>query len=267
MEKIVLKQMQGDIDDTIPTFNPRFPRTMKKYLNGMARMTKQSFMDAFDLGVPWDLPSEGQEDILLIYNRPGAIPTAHASKIAKAGPIPLLEPEEALSKCDYLNIVLNDNSNSKQCVAIIPQYESYHIQKWMRVGTSGAMDSTKELRMVSRGYQSNGREQFRPPQGRHTRKLWSMLGPYIQNIDQVLGSLSPLAHKCAAAGQLRTVIVMVCNMGQSMLLMNFACAAKARNLDLRQVLVFATDVGTKELAESLGLTAFYDHIVRLSTNI
>ena len=102
---------------------------------------------------------------------------------------------------------------------------------------------------------------------RSTRKLWSMLGPYIQNIDQVLGSLSPLAHKCAAAGQLRTVIVMVCNMGQSMLLMNFACAAKARNLDLRQVLVFATDVGTKELAESLGLTAFYDHIVRLSTNI
>lgn len=46
--------------------------------------------------------------------------------------------------------------------------------------------------------------------------------------------------------------------------MNFVCAAKSRNLDLSPVLVFATDVETKELAEGLGLTAFFDETVRPS---
>jgi hypothetical protein len=40
--------------------------------------------------------------------------------------------------------------------------------------------------------------------------------------------------------------------------MNFACSARTRGFDLSQVLVFATDLKTKALAEGLGLTAFYD---------
>ena len=44
--------------------------------------------------------------------------------------------------------------------------------------------------------------------------------------------------------------------------MNFVCSAKARNLDLSPILVFATDEETKELAEGLGLTAFFDKTVR-----
>ena len=43
--------------------------------------------------------------------------------------------------------------------------------------------------------------------------------------------------------------------------MNFVCAAKSRNLDLSAVLVFATDEETKELAEGLGLAAFFDKTV------
>lgn len=60
------------------------------------------------------------------------------------------------------------------------------------------------------------------------------------------------------------VIVMVCNHGQSELLMNFVCSAKSRNLDLGSVLVFATDEETKELAEGLGLAAFFDKTVSLA---
>jgi hypothetical protein len=50
----------------------------------------------------------------------------------------------------------------------------------------------------------------------------------------------------------------VCNFGQSQLLLNFACAARARGLDVSSVLVFATDQETKDLAQSVGLTAFFD---------
>jgi hypothetical protein len=54
------------------------------------------------------------------------------------------------------------------------------------------------------------------------------------------------------------VFFRVCNFGQSQLLLNFACAARARGLDVSNVLVFATDQETKDLAESVGLTAFFD---------
>lgn len=51
---------------------------------------------------------------------------------------------------------------------------------------------------------------------------------------------------------------MVCNFGQSQLLLNFACAARSKGLDVSSVLVFATDKETKELAEAIGLAVYFD---------
>jgi hypothetical protein len=52
-------------------------------------------------------------------------------------------------------------------------------------------------------------------------------------------------------------------MGQSALLMNFACSARRRGFDLGNILVFPSDVETKEIAEGLGLTTYYDEKVCL----
>ena len=60
-----------------------------------------------------------------------------------------------------------------------------------------------------------------------------------------------------------TIIVLTCNMGQSELLMNFVCNAKAKGLDVGNVLVFPTDEETKDLAEGLGLATFHDDRVSL----
>jgi len=40
--------------------------------------------------------------------------------------------------------------------------------------------------------------------------------------------------------------------------MNFACSARARGFDLKNVLVFPSDLETKELAEGMGLMTFYE---------
>ncbi len=45
--------------------------------------------------------------------------------------------------------------------------------------------------------------------------------------------------------------------------MNFACSARRKGFDLGNVLVFPSDKETKELAEGLGLTTYYDEKVRL----
>jgi hypothetical protein len=86
-----------------------------------------------------------------------------------------------------------------------------------------------------------------------------MLSKYFDAFPDVMKELKPLVEKVATPG--RTVTVMVSNFGQSELLVNFVCAARKRNLDTSSILVFATDLETKGLAESLGLTAFYDERV------
>mmetsp|Transcript_31660 Transcript_31660/g.46709 ORF Transcript_31660/g.46709 Transcript_31660/m.46709 type:complete len:570 (-) Transcript_31660:53-1762(-) len=238
--------------------NGRFPETVHRFATGMSRINKDEFTNRFEMGVPVDQSKPGEEEVLLLYSSERALTKKKKAEVTGLVPIPRLSVEDATENCEEMHIVLTDHTNRKQCVALVPQYESFHIQKWMRVdGQGGKMDATEDLRHVSRGYQSNGREKFRPPEPKHTRRFWEMLMPYIQNIDKVLDKLRPLVEKVAKNNQL---VVMVCNKGQSELLMNFVCSLKARGLDYSQVLLFATDVETKELAESMGVTAFYDEI-------
>ena len=86
-----------------------------------------------------------------------------------------------------------------------------------------------------------------------------MLSRYFDTVDEVLAELKPKLESIAIQN---TVIVMVCNFGQSELLMNFVCSATKNNLDTRNIIVFTTDQETTDLVEALGLTAFYDERVR-----
>jgi hypothetical protein len=69
-----------------------------------------------------------------------------------------------------------------------------------------------------------------------------------------LKRLRPLAK--AAAGDGKAVVVMTVNWGQAGLFFNFVCAARSRGLDLSNILMFATDQATVELAASLGVKVF-----------
>lgn len=137
------------------------------------------------------------------------------------------------------------------------QYQSFHIQKWMRLPEEEGEKLVRHapLRLVPRGTQANGRKSAKLPSKEQTLEYWSNLKTYLDTLEGVLTELKPYVEKVAKNG---TVVVLVCNHGQSELLTNFICAARTRNLDLSSVLVFATDEETKELVEGLGLTAFFD---------
>ena len=130
----------------------------------------------------------------------------------------------------------------------------------MRLGDEG-LDATQDLSLVSRGIRDNGRNEFRPPLNKQIRNNWDILKNYFESFDEVTKQLKPLLKKVATPK--KTVTVMVSNFGQSELLINFVCAAKSRNLDISSIIVFATDLETKELAEGLGLVAFYDKWVSI----
>jgi len=114
----------------------------------------------------------------------------------------------------------------------------------------------KPLYSVGRGTTDKGRSPFNPPRDNDIKKHWEMLRRYLNSFDEVVAELKPIAQSVAIKN---TIVVMTCNMGQSELLMNFICNARGRGLDTSNVLIFPTDIETKDLAEGLGLKTFYDH--------
>ena len=86
-----------------------------------------------------------------------------------------------------------------------------------------------------------------------TPPIFPNCGFYIGGSERYIGKIA----------RNNAVVVLTCNMGQSVLLMNFACSAQRRGFDLGNILVFPSDVETKEIAEGLGLTTYYDEKVCL----
>jgi len=262
-----MAEEKGISDNVIDTARkrantPRFPKGLSKIASGSVLVDRDDFASIFDMGVPLDKSLEENSQVLLLYNRQNAMPKNQTllNEGKLTGEIPIAKSAlEATENCDFLNVVLtNVNAKRAQCIAIMGQYESFHIQKFMRLTevVKEPLSRSNPLRLVSRGAQDNGRLSTKPPLKSHTLDYWRLLVPYLAKLPQVLERLDLVAKE--VAGSLNTIIVMVCNHGQSELLLNFVCSAKARNLSLKQVLLFATDIETKELAESIGITVFFD---------
>jgi len=241
---------------------PRFPTETSRFVSGSMLIKRDDFASSFDMGVPLDKTTPQNSRVLLLYNQESAMPKNRTllTQAKLAGEVPLAKSAlEATENCDFLNVILTDfGPRRSQCIAIMGQYEAFHIQKFMRLPKEGkhAVSHEYPLRLVSRGLQANGRISTKVPQKKHSIEYWKTLSPYLANMENVLFRLEPIAKE--AAGSSNTVIVMVCNHGQSELLLNFVCNCKARNLSFSNVLLFATDIETKDLAESLGMKAFYD---------
>jgi hypothetical protein len=242
----------------------KFPDTTKNFAQGLARTSKTDFFEHFDIGVPMDPPQDNDSDVLLLYNREKALPNAYKdpSMITDDSSIPQLTTHHAIKNCEYVHVILaNHGKQNNVCTAIVPNYESYHVQKWMRLGDKG-LDPTQDFSLVSRGISPNGRQAFKPPREINIYENWKILKKYFDSFEDAIKELQPLVEKVATPK--KTVTVMVSNFGQSELLVNFVCAAKSRNLDISSIIVFATDLETKNLAEGLGLVAFFDK--RVSTD-
>jgi hypothetical protein len=251
---------------------------MSKYLAGATRTSKTDFFDYLDLGVPMDPEHAGDSQVLILHQRSQALPTRFQDY---SEPIPFFETaQESLEHCDMLNVLLTDHSGSRnQCLAIVPQYESYVLQKYMRIPSTDVphrpilpgngkpsnnlLSKDLPLRMVGRGMSDKGKDEFSPPTDMNMKVHMEMMSTYFAALPQSLKELEPILKNIVSRseGGGKTITIMVSNFGQSELLVNFVCAARSRGLDISSILVFATDVETKELAEHLGLAAFYDERV------
>mmetsp|Transcript_34868 Transcript_34868/g.73542 ORF Transcript_34868/g.73542 Transcript_34868/m.73542 type:complete len:617 (+) Transcript_34868:69-1919(+) len=238
-----------------------FTKSISHFARGLARVSKDDLMQTFDFGVPPNANSEGL-DALILYNKKEALPSdANVARAVRyedpTKPLAFLSATTATENCDTMNVVLMDNpGNTRQCFALIGgQYESYYVQRWMRRPDNfGKLDPKMPLKLTSRAWTAAGKQEFFPPKQSQVNSHQEKLRTYLNELDNIKSRLKQVIEKMNAM----TVVVLTCNHGQSELLINFACSARARGLDLKNVLVFPTDQETKELAEGMGLATFYE---------
>jgi len=234
----------------------RFNGKVKKFAAGIAQVDKTELFAAFDNGFPESHGiNRGSEEAFILYSGTKSMPTD--AKLQRkimfddGMGVPVTGVATATENCETLNFVTTQAyRGAAQCLVIAGHYESYHVRKWMR------NKPEEELQLVGRGYQGPTKpDEFTPPKERALALNRERLQKYLSTLKDLEQDLKPILKRIAKKN---TVIVMVCNKGQSDLLMNFVCSSKARGFDISQILLFATDDETQKLATSLGLESYFD---------
>ncbi len=104
----------------------------------------------------------------------------------------------------------------------------------------------------------SGVDEFEFPDSSHLLLHRDILLNYLTNFDKIQAKLAIILQKVAMNN---SVIVSTVNKGQSELLINFVCSARSRGLDISNLIVFPTDLYSKNLAEEIGLATFYSEEV------
>mmetsp|Transcript_60629 Transcript_60629/g.148740 ORF Transcript_60629/g.148740 Transcript_60629/m.148740 type:complete len:605 (+) Transcript_60629:148-1962(+) len=269
---------------------PPFPKSLDKMFVDYATVPRDDFFELFDIGVPKDPVTEGAEDVMILYTSDKSLPWGEGSMANdKFG----FNVKDAVANCHMVKVILqepNKRRKTNQCFAIVPQWESYHIHKFMRLpqnvdsmakngrNAPQMIDLQNPLRYVSRSYDDRGRHAGVPVTSRHTIPSYEVLVDYLQNLDRVLTELrvflkdviekannnnnNGVSTKSKTNNRSKnTIVVLVCNKGQAPLFRNFVCNARAKNLDLSHIVMFATDQETKTMCEELNIAVWYEESI------
>jgi len=254
-------------DDTAASASEQrslFPDTVRGLLVGTATVPRDDFIEQFDVGVPWDERQREAKDVILLYSSEASLPPDYQASGAQHYRSAL----EATQNCHAMKVILTKPNQKNECMALVGQWSSFHLHHFLRLRNDEETQTKQArhkvepapplfrpdypLRYVSRRHDLGGKTP-QLPLAHQTESYWPLLVDYLQKLPATLERLRPLAAQVVVDN---TIVVMVCNLGQSELLMNFVCAARARKLPLDRVLLFATDSDTYQLARSLGIAAF-----------
>jgi len=265
----------------------RIPDTVRHLFAGMGLVNRDDFAEKFDIGVPVDATSDGNQDVMLLYTSEWSLPDVTQARLQRrrdeAGDgggdaaedflATYESPELATENCRVVKILLTEPHDKPHCIAIMGQWESYHLYKYERFPSDEAvaafkklfplqrpnLDPTKNdpLRPVPRGWlDMRNHEKAMPGVALSNNFARTHLVNYFTAFKETKERLKPIAQR-VAGGNSGAIIVMVVNFGQSGLFTNFVCHARSSgDIDLSKVLLFATDKKTVELAEALQVNVF-----------
>jgi hypothetical protein len=253
------------MDDTVIAATSFPPPSLQRVFLDYATTPRVEFLENLDLGVPLDKTVQGAEDALILYNSKQALP-----KNTKHNQRHFRNSTDAVMNCQTVKIVLVDphdfshRARKPECLALVPQWSSPHIYKYMRLpeddgdkNGKGKLDPKLPLRYVSRTHGDAGKNHaYVPSLHDDTLPSLEILSEYVHELPHAQQRLRALLNSTHKKDPL---IVMTCNKGQSELLVNFVCSARSRNLPLDRIILFATDTTTYKLCQDLHLSyCYYD---------
>ncbi len=243
-----------------------FPSTISSFAQGMVRIPQEQFLTQFEYGIPEDFVTDpGMKEAVILYNSESALPQSVVDKSLTDWESMMndaLSVEEATKNCDTMNVIYrNPDKREGQCFVIVNNYESYHIQKWRKTKDSKGVKT--KLQVVARTVDERGRNDFPIPRQWNIEKHQRMLQVFMSSEEQMKEELKSILERIAIQN---TIIVMTTNAGQVDLLANFVCAARAKDMDISNLLVVTTDLSAFEFVKNvLGVEAFYNQEVRLGS--
>ena len=240
--------------------SPQFKDKDNKWnWRGWSKIDHTEFMSTYDLGMPKINTNIKNQEALILYH------SSSSSTMTDSPDGSLVPLSDALAPCNQVDIIPSALKETDHCVVVLEHYQGYHVQRLVRAevlqeGNDGKdqkwskLDSSKELIHVGRGWEKGG-DNFKPTKISKAKEYWKQLGLFFENIDDLESRLKEILKRIARDN---TVIVMVCNNGVLDLMMNFVCSARARNLDISSLIVFATDEETRTALTTLGVEVFDD---------
>jgi hypothetical protein len=160
----------------------------------MAHTNKDDFTSKFDLGFPIDpADNNADRDVLILYSKWDAVPTkmkVHETKKT----IDFFTAEDATENCDFMHVLTrNKGGNKRTCLALVPNYEGYHIQSWARMPEKGALSKELPLRLIPRSvHPEDGQDDFGVPTQQDTEKTWKALTQYFTTYKMVVADLEKI---------------------------------------------------------------------------
>lgn len=253
-----------------------FPRGARDFASGALRVSRDEMLATYDFGVPIK-PITTETDAIILYNTPKALPSSgklkQAAMSGQSNEVAKASVRDAMENCDAMNVVFTSPNNMRECHLVIGGFESYHINRWMRMPDFATadrkhrqLDRSLPLRHVGRIVKAQGVDEFDLPDvwrnfKRRERGFvlehFDRFRVFLENKDRVLKDLKKLLADRNVVRE-NTVVVLTVNAGQSELLSNFICAARSRGLDTGNILVFPTDEVSYKLAQGLGVATYYD---------
>ena len=238
---------------------PWFPPELQGLAKGVARVSKAAFLERLDTGHAREHKfSPAHSHVLILYQHKNALPKNRATTTT-AGKVPELSFDEATENCQNVHVVSTKPFHGlHQCLALVGQFESYEVDRYMRITVGQALNDSLPLTRVGRGVLPNGVDEYRIPTAKATEQGLAFVQRHAQHYKRNKKELKPILQRIA---QNNTVVVMVSNYGQSDLLQNFVCRARSQQIDTSHILVVCTDEPTQQLAKSLGLATYFDRKV------
>eukprot|EP00934_Nitzschia_sp_Nitz4_P002166 Nitzschia sp. Nitz4//scaffold111_size72815//50782//52795//NITZ4_005796-RA/size72815-augustus-gene-0.15-mRNA-1//1//CDS//3329533198//2166//frame0 len=256
--EMISPSKEGNHDHQTAVFSGStvFPDSVSKLFVNFSTVHREAFNDYLEIGVPLDDTAEGAEDVTIFYSSSRSMPQG-------LDQLNTISPAKALENCGIVKVILT-RPDHRQCLAVMPQWESFNIYKFMRVGDKIPLNHNNPLRYVPRSMNDKGVASRPPDYREHIKSSYVIMLEYLNAIDAALAELKPIIEhmiQSSANPKSKTVVVQVCNYGQLELFANFMCSSKARGLDTSKILMFATDEETYELSKQLGIPAYYSEAI------